>query len=150
MEPILVSACLLGTACRYDGKTKPLASPILDALKQNYHLIPVCPEIMGGLPTPRVPAEIQTNGSVLRADGVDVSAEYARGAEEALRLAVLFGCRYALFKAKSPSCGCGKIYDGSFSATLIAGNGITTALMKQHGIRVFTELDLLENGTLPL
>ncbi len=150
MESILVSACLLGTACRYDGKTKPLPAPILDALKKNYHLIPVCPEILGGLPTPRIPAEIGKDGRVLRADGVEVSAEYARGAEEALRLAALFGCQYALFKAKSPSCGCGEIYDGSFSGKKIAGDGITTALMKQHGIRVFTELDLLENGTLPL
>lgn len=135
-SPILVSACLLGTACRYDGKSVPCASLLeqLDGLR----LIPVCPEQLGGLPTPRIPCERQGQGVVSKT-GTDTTQQYQRGAQEALRLAKLFGCKAALMKERSPSCGCGQIYDGSFSKTLVGGDGVTAELLKQHGIAVFGE-----------
>lgn len=134
--PILVSACLLGTACRYDGKSVPCASLLeqLDGLR----LIPVCPEQLGGLPTPRIPCERQGQ-RVVSKTGTDTTQQYQRGAQEALRLAKLFGCKAALMKERSPSCGCGQIYDGSFSKTLVGGDGVTAELLKQHGIAVFGE-----------
>lgn len=135
-SPILVSACLLGTACRYDGKSVPCASLLeqLDGLR----LIPVCPEQLGGLPTPRIPCERQGQ-RVVSKTGTDTTQQYQRGAQEALRLAKLFGCKAALLKERSPSCGCGQIYDGSFSKTLVGGDGVTAELLKQHGIAVFGE-----------
>lgn len=133
MKSILISACLLGVACRYDGLSKPLDREIIEKLKEQYHLIPICPEIMGGLPTPRIPSEISSDGKVLRKDGEDVTENYIRGAKEALRLAEIFQCDTALLKEKSPSCGAGKIYDGSFSKTLTSGNGITAELLKKMG-----------------
>lgn len=142
MENILISACLLGVACRYDGCRKPLPTAVIEKLQQQYHLIPICPEIMGGLPTPRIPSEIQQNRKVLRSDGADVTENYQKGAEEALRLAKLFHCERALLKEKSPSCGSGKIYDGSFSRTLIDGDGITAELLKANGIRVIGESEI--------
>lgn len=143
MENILISACLLGVACRYDGCRKPLPSSVIEKLQETYHLIPICPEVMGGLPTPRVPAEVQSDRKVMRADGVDVTENYRRGAQEALRLAELFGCRLAILKEKSPSCGAGRIYDGSFSKTLTDGNGVTAELFKKHGIRVMGESEII-------
>lgn len=133
---ILVSACLLGCSCRYDGKSK-LDERVL-ALQSSHILIPVCPEQLGGLPTPRLPAEIQGE-KVTRKDGQDITAQYVKGAREALRLYTLLGCDCALLKARSPSCGKGCIYDGSFSGALTKGNGITAALFQEKGIRVFTE-----------
>lgn len=135
-SPILVSACLLGTACRYDGKSVACASLLeqLDGLR----LIPVCPEQLGGLPTPRIPCERQGQ-RVVSKTGTDTTQQYQRGAQEALRLAKLFGCKAALLKERSPSCGCGQIYDGSFSKTLVGGDGVTAELLKQHGIAVFGE-----------
>ena len=112
-EAILISACLLGVRCRYDGGSKP-QEPIL-RLMEKYTLIPVCPEQLGGLPTPRLPSE-RIGAQVVMKDGTDVTAAYRRGAEEALRLARLFGCRRAVLKERSPSCGSGTIYDGSFPA----------------------------------
>ncbi len=152
MENVLISACLLGLACRYDGQSKPLDAKILRRLCSHYHLIPVCPEIMGGLPTPRIASEIGGNRRVLRKDGADVTAAYERGAMEALRLARLFDCKLAILKARSPACGCGEIYDGSFTGKKIAGDGIAASLLKRHGIHVFTEeilpiaLDKIENS----
>ena len=136
MKPLIVSACLLGTACRYDGASKPAAGII--KLKDKYNLIPVCPEIMGGLPTPRTPCEIK-NGCVFSRDGSDRTAQYLKGADEVLRLARFFGCEAALLKERSPACGSGKIYDGSFSGTLTDGDGICAALLKKHGITVYGE-----------
>lgn len=136
MKPLIVSACLLGTACRYDGTSKPAAGII--KLKDKYNLIPVCPEIMGGLPTPRTPCEIK-NGCVFSRDGFDRTAQYLKGADEVLRLARFFGCEAALLKERSPACGSGKIYDGSFSGTLTDGDGICAALLKKHGITVYGE-----------
>ena len=142
MENILVSACLLGVACRYDGKRKPNEAVI--ALKEKYNLIPVCPEIMGGLPTPRLPSEIRGE-TVIMENGEDVTDKYSRGAEETLRLARLFGCGKAVLKEKSPSCGSGRIYDGTFSKTLTEGNGVTAGMLLANGIRVAgeTEIDAL-------
>ena len=138
---ILVSACLLGHACRYDGHSKPHDGVI--ALCQKHTLIPVCPEIYGGLPTPRKPSEI-VGERVVNSDGIDVTEEYARGAAEALRMAEMFSCDAAILKAKSPSCGKGKVYDGSFSHTLTAGDGVTVKLLTEHGIKVYTEDEIAE------
>ena len=144
MENILVSACLLGVACRYDGKRKPNEAVI--ALKEKYNLIPVCPEIMGGLPTPRLPSEIREE-TVIMENGEDVTDKYSKGAEETLRLARLFGCGKAVLKEKSPSCGSGRIYDGTFSKTLTEGNGVTAGMLLANGIRVAgeTEIDALSD-----
>ncbi len=144
MENILVSACLLGVACRYDGKRKPNEAVI--ALKEKYNLIPVCPEIMGGLPTPRLPSEIRGE-TVIMENGEDVTDKYSKGAEETLRLARLFGCGKAVLKEKSPSCGSGRIYNGTFSKTLTEGNGVTAGMLLANGIRVAgeTEIDALSD-----
>ena len=138
-RPLLISACLLGTACRYDGKSQPLPEHILTALAQKYILIPVCAETLGGLPTPRVPAEIQADGTVLRRDGVDVTEAYCRGADAVCEYARLTGADTALLKARSPSCGCGKVYDGTFTGTLRTGSGITAQKLLDCGIEVITE-----------
>ena len=135
-EPLLISACLMGAACRYDGKRKPVAQ--LERLLERYHLIPVCPEQLGGLPTPRTPSE-RMDDRVLTEDGRDVTANYAAGAEEALRLAKLYGCTKALLKERSPSCGHGEIYDGSFSRTLRSGSGVAAQLLEESGICVYGE-----------
>ncbi len=139
MKSIIVSACLLGVPCRYDGKQKPV--PEVIALKDKYHLIPVCAEILGGLPTPRFPCEIKEN-KVINKIGEDKTYEYTNGADEVLRLAKLFGCDTAVLKEKSPSCGSGKIYDGEFSRTLKDGDGICAALLKNNGIKVLGESEI--------
>ncbi|MBR5222248.1 MAG: DUF523 domain-containing protein [Clostridia bacterium] len=145
-RPLLISACLLGTACRYDGKTKPLPVSVLKALSEQFLLIPVCGEVLGGLPTPRIPAEIQSDRTVLRRDGVDVTEEYRRGADEVLKYASLTDAKTALLKARSPSCGCGQIYDGTFSGALCTGNGITAQALLDRGIAVYTEEQLEKLG----
>lgn len=142
MKNVLISACLLGVACRYDGRSKPQEKSLLDALKSRFHLIPVCPEIMGGLPTPRIASEVTPERRVRRADGADVTAEYERGAGEVLRLARLFDCELAILKARSPACGSGAIYDGSFTGQTVEADGIAAALLKQNGIRVLTEEEI--------
>ena len=134
---ILVSACLLGVPCRYDGRSVPSAV-VTEAAGRGVRFVPFCPEIYGGLPTPRVPAERQGDKVVTR-DGRDVTAAYRRGAREALRVCRLFGCGAALLKEKSPSCGCGRVYDGTFSGKLVEGDGVTAALLKENGIPVFGE-----------
>ena len=143
MENALISACLLGVSCRYDGLSKPLDAEIINALQARYHLIPVCPEIFGGLPTPRVPAEIGKDREVFRSDGVNVTKEYQKGAEEALRLARLFDCKVAILKERSPSCGSGVIYDGTFTGSKIHADGITAALLKKNGLTVIGESELI-------
>ena len=135
-EPLLISACLMGAACRYDGKRKPMEH--LERLMERYHLIPVCPEQLGGLATPRTPAE-RVGDRVLTERGHDVTANYTAGAEEALRFAGLYGCKKALLKERSPSCGHGEIYDGTFSRTMIPGSGVTAQLLTEQGIKVFGE-----------
>lgn len=138
MEYILVSACLLGARCRYDGAEK--ADHRVTALlkRENVVLIPVCPEQLGGMCTPREPSEPR-DGGVWNQKGEEVTSFYERGAGEALKLARLYGCRYAILKERSPSCGCGRIYDGTFTGTLIPGDGVTAGLLKAHGIRVYGE-----------
>lgn len=133
---LLVSACLLGVGCRYDGKSNQL--PQYKRLLKEHTCIPVCPEQLGGLPTPREPSERQGERVVMKS-GRNVTAEYRRGAEEALRLAELFDCGTAILKEKSPSCGSGLIHDGSFAGGLAPGDGVTTEVLKAHGIRVLGE-----------
>ena len=140
--PILVSACLLGLPCRYDGTGK--ADERLIALAKTHTFIPVCPEQLGGLPTPRPSAE-RSDTRVLTRDDRDVTAPFVRGAEETLRLARLFSCRIAILKANSPSCGSGQIYDGCFCGRLVPGDGITAALLKQDGLSVLSEKDDLSS-----
>lgn len=134
---ILASACLLGLPCRYDGKSKPCAAA-MEAIEKGHVLIPVCPEIFGGLSTPRDPAERQGERVTTRS-GRDVTAAYERGAQETLRLAKLYGVGRALLKENSPSCGLGRIYDGTFTGTLTSGQGVTAQLLTENGIEVFGE-----------
>lgn len=138
-EKILVSACLLGVDCKYSGGNN-YNEKVLEYIK-DYEVIPVCPEIMGGLSTPRPPSE-RIENKVLNNQGIDVTSEYAKGANETLKLAKLFNVKKALLKAKSPSCGKGKIYDGTFTSTLIDGNGVTVDLLESNNIEVITEQDL--------
>lgn len=138
-SPVLVSACLLGLRCRYNAE--PVANERVLALAKTHALIPVCPEQLGGLSTPRPPAE-RLCERVVSNDGTDVTSAFIRGAEEALLLARTLGCKTAILKARSPSCGHGRIYDGSFSGTLIPGSGVTAELLAKNGIRVFTEDEL--------
>ena len=133
---LLISACLLGARCRYDGASK--AHPEVLKLAERHTLVPVCPEQLGGLATPRVPAERQGDVVTTR-EGTDVTEAYRRGAEEALRLCRLLGCEAAVLKEKSPSCGCGQIYDGAFTRTLTEGDGVAAELLKAHGIPVYGE-----------
>jgi len=135
----LCSACLLGIKCRYDGKSKE-DKKVLELAKKEV-LIPVCPEQLGGLPTPRENSERQRN-KVITKSGKDETENFKRGAEEVLKLAKIFGIKEAVFKQRSPSCGCGQIYDGTFSGKIIKGDGVTTELLKKNGIKVITEEDL--------
>lgn len=135
-EPLLISACLMGLGCRYDGACRKTEG--LEALSRKYHLIPICPEQLGGLATPRAPAE-QREGRVITKDGTDVTAPFYAGAQAVGQLADWYGCRKALLKERSPSCGHGQIYDGSFSGKLTAGSGITARLLKEKGLEVLGE-----------
>lgn len=135
-ENILISSCLLGLYCRYDGK--PVHLNHIEALIEKHHLIPICPEIMGGMGTPRNPCE-RKESCVIDCSGKDVTGYFERGALEALKLSKLYNCRYAILKERSPSCGYGRIYDGAFSGNLIAGNGVTADLLAENGLRIFGE-----------
>ncbi len=145
-EVILVSACLLGLPTAYDGRGHPLAELI--RLAAMGRVIPVCPEVAGGLPVPRPPAEI-VGGSggdvldgrarVLTASGEDVSEAYIRGAEAALALVRRYGIRLAVMKARSPSCGPSGIYDGTHSRRLVPGEGVAVALLRRAGVEVISE-----------
>ena len=141
METLLVSACLLGENCKYSGGNNALAPETLAALAARYRLIPVCPERDGGLPTPRIPSERQGERVVNR-EGEDLTEAFRRGAERALETAREKGCGSALLKERSPSCGSTVIYDGSFSGKIIPGEGATAGLLRQNGVRVFSENDL--------
>ena len=136
---VLVSACLLGVPCRYDGQSKSFPGAI--ALTERFETIPVCPEQLGGLPTPRTPAERQGE-RVIAADGTDVTAQFRRGAEQACRLARLYGAKLAVLKSRSPSCGHGEIYDGSFSGRRVPGRGVAAEALEVLGVRVITESEL--------
>ena len=139
MENILISACLLGIGCRYDGKHKANSNVL--SLGEKYNLIPVCPEIYGGLPTPRVPSE-RIGDKVMMKDGRDVTENYRRGAQEALELCRIYNIKTAILKERSPSCGKGEIYDGTFSGTLTERDGVTAELLIANGIRVLGESEI--------
>ena len=136
---ILVSACLLGVCCRYDGQSK--AYPLGEELCRRHEVVPECPEQLGGLPTPRTPAERQ-GGRVVTKTGGDVPEQYLRGAAEAERLAKLLGCSVAVLKERSPSCGSGAVYDGTFTGTLTDGFGTAAEALRAAGIRVLGESQL--------
>lgn len=139
MKKLLCSACLLGMPCRYDGKSKPIKD--IELLKEKFQLFPICPEVAGGLATPRLPCEIRKD-RVIRKDRKDMTDAYRLGAEKALQLAKDNGITLALLKEKSPSCGVHFRYDGSFQGVLIKDSGITCTLLKENGITVFSENDL--------
>lgn len=150
---IAVSACLLGEACRYDGRSKPCAR-VQELAALGHELVPICPEVAGGLPTPRTPCEIvqapwmesgearmadEHAWTILDASSTDRTAAYARGAQAELARAKEAGCELAILKAKSPSCGSGEVYDGTFSGTLVPGWGIAAAAFRDAGITVIDE-----------
>lgn len=142
----IVSACLAGEPCAYDGRPRPC--PYAERLVREGKAVPVCPEVLGGQPVPRTPAEIR-NGTghdvltgrarVVDRAGVDVTEAFVRGARATLEIATRYGIRTAILKARSPSCGYGRIYDGTFTGKLRAGHGVTAALLVEHGFRIFTE-----------
>lgn len=136
----IVSACLAWIPCRFNGQAKPC--PKVIQLVEDGEAIPLCPEQLWGLPTPRAQAEIQKDGRVRDINGNDVTEKYLVGAERLLELAKLAWCREVIFRSKSPACGCGKIFDGNFTDTLIDGDGVCTKLLKEHHITVITENDL--------
>lgn len=148
---ILISACLLGQRVRYDGDDNLVVHDALDRWLQEGRLVPVCPEVMGGLPTPRPPAEIQGGDGadvmsgripVLTNEGTDVTREFIAGAEKALSIAQAEACRFAVMAARSPSCGNRNIYDGHFSGQLVPGMGTTASWLNQHGIEVFNQNEI--------
>jgi len=149
MSKILISACLIGQKVRYDAKDCLQAHERLQQWIRDGKVISICPEMAGGLPTPRPPSEIepgknaeavlQFQARVLTNQGIDVSDEYRKGAQKALALAQQHGIKVAILKARSPSCGSKQVYDGTYSKKLIEGMGVTAALLSQHGISVFDE-----------
>ena len=144
---VLVSRCLLGHSCRYDGKSKPHAAVL--KLAEQYCLIPICPEVDGGLSIPRPPAE-RIADTVVNIEGRDVTDAYWKGAEHALALARRHGAIGAVLKLRSPACGKGQIYDGTFTGTLTDGDGVTAALLLENGIPVWGEPEVTEDGYLPV
>ena len=138
---ILISGCLLGVCCRYDGASKP--HPLALELAKDHELILVCPEQLGGLATPRPPAERQGE-RIIAKTGLDVTEQYRRGAEETLKVYRLLNCDAAVLKERSPSCGSGEIYDGTFAGTLIPGDGTTAELLKANGAPVCGESGIPE------
>lgn len=142
-ENILVSACLLGEAVRYDGQSQPCEA--VKALADRYQLVPVCPECLGGLPVPRTPCEIvpaHPEPRVMSADGEDRTEAFLKGAQRCLSIAREHGCTLAVLKSRSPSCGSGAVYDGTFSGTIVPGDGMTTRLLTSAGVRVISENDV--------
>ncbi len=138
---VLVSACLLGVNCRYNGvpKEDTAVKKLLD--RENITLIPVCPEQLGGLPTPRTPSE-RKGAWVVSKEGEDRTEAFTNGAEEALRIAKLYGCEAAVLKERSPSCGNKEVYDGNFSGTVMPGEGVTAELLRKNGVKVFGESEI--------
>lgn len=136
---IIVSACLAGVKCSGDGSARP-CQKVIDLVRQG-KAIPVCPEQLGGLPTPRAPSE-RRDDKVFTKDEGDVTSEFRKGAEEALKIAQLANCNEAILKSKSPSCGSGKVYDGTFSGKLVNGDGVFAELLKRSDIKVMNEEDM--------
>jgi uncharacterized protein YbbK (DUF523 family) len=139
---VLVSACLLGVRCNHKGQASPSDAVLRLAGAGPVRLIPVCPETLGGLPTPRPAAELGPDGTVRTAAGDDVTDAYRRGAEATVALAKGVGAKRAVLKARSPSCGCSGVYDGSFSRTLVDGMGVTAAALVAAGVEVRSEEDV--------
>lgn len=136
---LLISACLLGVGCRYDGgRVKKID---VERLKKHFNLIPICPEVLGGLPTPRTPSE-RVGDDVIMRDGRVVTDNFLKGAEESYNIALTLGADMALLKERSPSCGKGEIYDGSFRGALTTRNGVTAEYFLSHGIRVYGESEI--------
>ena len=152
MHRVLVSACLLGERVRHNGAHKRCDDDILVRWQQQGRVVAVCPEVAGGLPVPRPAAEIERSAGgerVLRGEarvvdvgGRDVTQHFVAGAEHALALAREHGIRIAVLKARSPSCGVGAVYDGTFTGATVAGDGVTAALLRRHGVAVFHEGEL--------
>ena len=137
-EKVLISACLAGINCKFNGENNLLNRDVLDEISKKYHLLFICPEVFGGLSTPREPAEMK-GGLVVTKTAKDVSENFKFGAEICLKIAKLNGCKKAILNARSPSCGSGQIYDGSFTKKLIFGDGVAAKLLKENGILVFSE-----------
>ena len=138
---VAVSACLLGERCTWRGGSNALPPDTLARLNEAYRIVPICPEVQGGLPTPRPPAEI-INGRVVAKTGEDVTERFEAGARAALADARAAGCRFALLKERSPSCGFGCIYDGTFSGALVQGSGVAALMFADAGICVFGDGDV--------
>ncbi|WP_394193932.1 DUF523 domain-containing protein [Pseudoalteromonas atlantica] len=138
MEKILVSSCLLGKPVRYDGTGQTLSHPQITTWQLQGRIVPLCPEVAGGLSTPRAPAEI-SDGKVITNDNEDVTAAFRLGAQKALQLCMLHNIRFALLKESSPSCGRNTIYDGTHKGNKIAGMGLTAEMLVSNGIEVFSE-----------
>ena len=137
-ERLLVSACLVGGNCKYSGGNNALPEERLEALRERYALVPVCPEVAGGLRVPRSPCE-RRGARVVNRGGEDVTAAFEKGAECACSLCGRFACRRALLKTRSPSCGVGAIYDGTFSGRLVPGDGVTAAALRAQGVALLGE-----------
>jgi uncharacterized protein YbbK (DUF523 family) len=133
---IVVSACLAGVECRYNGSSYPIPR-IIEMVKKG-QAIPICPEILAGLPVPRPPAEQQA-GKIISSNGDNQTSDYVLGSTIALKIALLVNCEKAILKSNSPTCGCGFIYDGTFSGRLITGYGLFSKLLTENGIEVYTE-----------
>lgn len=145
---ILVSACLLGINCKYSGGNNFAESII--KLKDIYNIIPICPEQLGGLKTPRNPCEIievNDDFNVIDKCGNDFTNEFRKGAKECLKIAKMFNCKIAILKERSPSCGVAEVYDGTFKGNVVTGQGLTTKILLQNGIKVYNEnnLDLIKD-----
>lgn len=137
-DRLLISACFLGRPCKYDGGHNALPPETLDRLRERWELVPVCPETAGDLPIPREPSE-RLDGRVVSRSGEDVTAAFEAGARIALTLARRFGCRAALLKERSPSCGAGALYDGTFSHSVIPGDGVTAEALRAEGLSLCGE-----------
>lgn len=141
---ILISACLLGQRVRYDAKQKKLHDPLIETWIKKGILLMACPEVLGGLPTPRPAAEIQLDGKVQTEQGSDVTLAFKYGAQKTLMLAQQHQIKIVILTERSPSCGSSIIYDGSFSRNIINGQGLTTKLLRDNGILVFNQYQLKE------
>ncbi len=140
LDKILISACFLGERVRYNGVAKTLSSKLLQQWQQQGRLFSICPEVISGLAVPRPPAEINpTTKQVITIDSIDVTKQFTQGAKQALHLCQQHNIHFALLKDSSPSCGSNTIYDGTFRQQKIIGEGVTTKLLREHGIRVFCE-----------
>ena len=139
MEYLLISSCLLGNNVKYNGKNNYIKE--VELLKNKYNLIVICPEVMGGLPIPRIPSEI-LNGKVINKEGMDVTNNFNKGADEAIKLVKKYNIKKALLKEGSPSCGSHYIYDGTFTSTKVDGYGVTTKKLIELGLDIYSEKEI--------